>query len=344
MGNKLCVTDSEDCDLPSHLKSSFFSRIKLKWVEYFTAKALEDGKLNLELDNKDIHVSWKLYYSIFKEVKDSIEKEEYQEMRLFWHPSTLGYAMKTENMEYEEITEIIPMPDDYTDDAPSDSSEGSLKDTNEDVSNEGEQEEEESDSFLESSEKSTNTKNEPLSAGKDAGESLSAITSQDQYSAHSDLNRSANGPATERPKVTSKTKVIIKGWDPTLINPIFYGYSTSLKTKDVEMKKDQQDKVILDAETKAVKRLKETRLAQIEETETSVQAREKVRLRKIDELGKKYESSRKRRLDDYHKNQKNLPESAFRVYKASVLSLDSGIEQCIYLGFILMRVFLCVAK
>ena len=314
MGNRLAVIEIEDCEIPSFLKT-FFTRLNLKWVEYFSSKIKEQLLLGFQLNSSDTRLAWKDFFSIFAEIRNLSEKEELSNVRLSWHPATLGYAMKSVAIEYLPHEEVIAtIPDDYTEDEPSEISENPFIDetlsTTADEKNDYDQDI-----------NNNSLRGKVLSSVKERGAEEQDPSTSEEYrsqrsSAYEDSEKRQSDPSQSSSRVfqsdTNTPK--IKGWDPFICNPIFYGYAMTTSNELEKIKIENEIKSV-EAEKAAVQRVKSTRMSALTELEAGIKSREANRLKKIDEVFKRYETSKKKRQDDLNRNKKNLPEAAFKVFK-----------------------------
>jgi len=73
------------------------------------------------------------------------------------------------------------------------------------------------------------------------------------------------------------------GWDPRIINPIFFGYTKS-RTIDEIKREEEKMKQTLQAEERAIKKAEATRASLIDEFETAIKGRETARIKKMEEV------------------------------------------------------------
>lgn len=106
-----------------------------------------------------------------------------------------------------------------------------------------------------------------------------------------------------------------KEWDPTLVSPIFFGYST-LTQAEYKASMEDAKQFIKDSEHRAVEAAKMSRVSAIEELEAQCKGREAARLKKISDMEAAYNAAAAKREEELNRNKKNLPDLGFRMYKA----------------------------
>eukprot|EP01041_Mallomonas_annulata_P016118 gene16118-33828_t len=122
MGNRLTVIDIEDAQIADDVKV-FFTRIRIKWVEYFISQLKHVESINnFDVKDHETRISWKNYFKLFADVKKFMEIEDQINDRLIFHIACQGYVMTRGEYEEPRIVEIQGIPDDYTEDEASDSS------------------------------------------------------------------------------------------------------------------------------------------------------------------------------------------------------------------------------
>lgn len=291
MGNRLSFIESEECIVSNDVKS-FFSKIKVKWLEYFAQEFEKETSQKISFDNIDIRLPWKTYFRIFNNARNLIEKEEVVNERLHWHPAVDGYAMNTELL--EDFTEDPPegLPDDFTEDEESDGSDA------------------EDDTIIEGSEIVKKQSTALITSQEEDG-----VTTEDNLT----TGRSSTSAVTENnihPAIGLMKKPKNRAWDPTKVSPIFFGYG-SLKVAEIDKINEEKEKALQVAETKAINKIKNARINTLGELELGMKGRETVRLRKIDEVIAKYEITKKKKLEEFEKNKRDLPPMAFPAFKVT---------------------------
>jgi hypothetical protein len=131
-----------------------------------------------------------------------------------------------------------------------------------------------------------------------------------------------------QPSQSRKKFIPPKDWNPHLINPIYFGYSQM--TQEEHQETLLKNKIEIEkSERRAVEKAMASRSVALEEYETSIMAREKVRATKLEEMAAGYEKERQRRDLDLARNKKALPEMGFKMYRVSVnFSLSLCLSLC----------------
>lgn len=136
----------------------------------------------------------------------------------------------------------------------------------------------------------------------------------DELSDSDDGDSSSVKDAVVAPTDEAKKRKIPDHLNPSLVNPIFFGYSnltTVTKEKEVQAKKLELET----AENRAISNAKMSRSQILDGFEKSIRSQETVRLRKISDLEAKYATSEKKRNEEYERNEKELPAIAFKLFK-----------------------------
>jgi hypothetical protein len=138
---------------------------------------------------------------------------------------------------------------------------------------------------------------------------------------HDEQGETAARPA---PSASQKKFIPPKDWNPQIINPIYFGYSQMTQQEHQEtVLKNRLE--IEKSERRAVDKAMASRSIALEEYETMIVAREKVRATKLEEMTTAYDKERQRRDADLARNKKNLPEMGFKMYRVSLL-LSSAVS------------------
>jgi hypothetical protein len=281
MGSHLSTTyHSEDCSGPTK-DVSFFHTVRTKWIEYFIAKLNENTLFDLKITNTTEMLNWKDYFYFFNEIKEFSKRDNEIKKRLTWHPATIGYLMQREENVIEIPEPIKGPPDDYTED------------------------EADSDSDLSDNE-STNSSLSSHKIKENGGSLLDSHEEEEDEEAH--------------PIATTPTKqkfIPPKHWNSSIINPIYFGYS-SMTQKEHQETLENNKTEIEKSERRAVEKAMQSRLIALEEYQTSIIAKEKIRIAKLEEMEAAYEKERLRRDADLARNKKTLPEMGFKMYRVNL--------------------------
>jgi hypothetical protein len=282
MGSHLSTTGhSDDCLGPTK-DISFFQTVRTKWIEYFIAKLNENALFDLKITNTTEMLNWKDYFYYFNEIKEFSKKDNEIKKRLTWHPATIGYLMQIEE-NILEIPEPMKGPsDDYTED--------------------------EADSDLSDSESTNSSLISSSQKLNEKGGSL--VDSNDEEEEREEEDKPILSP-------TKRKFIPPKHWNSSVINPIYFGYSSmtlkehqeTLVTNQIEIEK---------SERRAVEKAMQSRLIALEEYETAITTKEKIRIAKLEEMEAAYAKERQRRDADLARNKKSLPEMGFTMYRVSL--------------------------
>lgn len=116
------------------------------------------------------------------------------------------------------------------------------------------------------------------------------------------------------------------GWDPCLVNPMFYGYKIT-RSDEVESAKARLNEDIAQAEGRAIERAMSTRSSAIGEIERANKGREAARLKKIADIEAGYKQSQAQREAELARNRVTLPADALKMFKAQWdLENDAALE------------------
>lgn len=291
MGSHLSSCDqSEDCGGPTK-DVSFFRSVRTKWVEYFIAKLNENALFDLKITSSASSssggemLSWKDYFYFFNEIKELSRRENEIKKRLPWHPATVGYLMQRE----EDVVEIPEPfrgpPDDFTED------------------------EADSDSDL-SDEESTNASSS-LSSHELTHAGGSLVDSHDREEEEEEEKKLTT------PWASKKKFIPPKHWNSSIISPIYFGYSSMTLQEHQETLVNNQHE-IEKSERRAVEKAMQSRLVALQEYETSITAKEKIRIAKLEEMEAAYAKQREQRDADLARKKKSLPEMGFTMYRVTL--------------------------
>lgn len=103
-------------------------------------------------------------------------------------------------------------------------------------------------------------------------------------------------------------------WDPRLTNPIFFGYQ-SISVLEHEKKTRDELEERKKAEIRAVEKAKSMRLDIIENFSKVTKGQANERMKKIEELERRYTAQRTKREEDFARNKRDLPSGAFKIFK-----------------------------
>ena len=304
MGNRLIVsTPIREAKGPSDRTTEFFKGVRVKWLDYFVSELkVRLGKStsdHLDLNDKTVVLKWKDYFSIFSSIQEQVDIERKTELKSSWHPASLGYVMeKDESYVYTPMLPPPPpsFPEGFTDDETSD---------------------------ISGSDSETDTPGKR----KSKSEVGAALSKADERKKHEE---SANNVGQ------TVIRDLPDGWDPTLVNPMFYGYKHT-RSADIESAKAALDADIAQAEARAIERAMRTRSTAIGDVEKANKGRELARLKKIADVESVYkvrlyyqtsassfltdaclrnkENQAKREME-LIKNRAALPPDAFQTFKA----------------------------
>ena len=320
MGNALIFKEWQE--LPGPKGVDFFKTLQFRWVLLFFDKVKASGLREFSLEEAQRQrLSWRVYFQVFSEIKEEMERDEDRKYRAIWHPSTTGFIMRPGALpDFEplpRVKRVKGIPEDFTDDDASDESEeeedeegeggekadaGSEDEPDEEAAADGDEEENdgqvEEKSYSPSDKESGKGKKEP--AGRPARRK-SWIKAEQQ-------------PKEQEETPTEEGGRVRKKWDPATRSPIFFGYhDTTTAMRDAE-KLDIETKNI-DAEQRAVARARDTRSSLLDNVQKVCEAQAKEREDKIREIENKYKAATARREKELNEKKKELPETAFKVFK-----------------------------
>lgn len=336
MGNALIFKDYADPPGPGK-GMEFFRGLKMKTVELFFKLIRESGTdLNLKLvENKISILSWRDYSRIFQQVREVLERDLEEHKRTIWHPATRGFVMRPGALpplrdppggaEYDEYG--VRIPTDHTDDDASDT-------------------EEETDSEAEKSGSGSDDEDGNKKPRPDKQSSPdSDISDDEEGSVKSKKSKSSKASKAERRKNRTKRDLQWvpdgvelkrkerrrdktrddddddvppdqrrKKWDSSLLSPIYFGYHHTT-TQDVRDEIQAELTMNEAAEKRAITRAQDARSSMLIEASETAKKQEEQRLKKLDEIDRRYTAASARREDELSKNRKDLPESAFETFK-----------------------------
>lgn len=283
MGNSLVLTDFRDCDGPGP-SVEFFQSIRLKQLKHFMSKIEQKMLRDFDIDDFSETLSWREYFSLFSEIKEKMDEDSVSQQRLQWHSSCMGYEMqrKEDVFEVPPPEEVKGVADDYTDD---------------DASEDGDADDE------------TGTDNG--GGGGDAEGGSNPSESQASESVSSKSSSSAVTNSTTTASVIVPRRV---GWNPSVISPVFFGYSTYTTAERMQEVAESKAKTKI-AEDRAVAKAKLSRHAILDGYEKAVQNQARIRELKIKELEAKYQTAQARRDENFKQNQRDLSAVAFKMFQ-----------------------------
>lgn len=299
----------------------FFKSLSIESIEYFFEKlAIDTGsKCHFREPNgkPDVMLTWKDYYRIFSSMKDNIAAEKIRKERESWNIATRGYMMEktpeSEDIYIEEPVVVTPVkegiPDDHTDDEASDLDEDS--DGENDAADAAPQEESKTAEASVDNDGKDSTKKEPVQ--EESKKSNTDDGSVKESTEEKDVSEgSSKDEELSAPKVPKKRLPINK--DPSLVSPIFFGYS-KLKVADHEASKQKELEAVKIRESRAVESARRAREVGIEDIEKNQKNQAASRLKKMEELKAKYEYQQDARNGKLETNQRELPEGPFKLFK-----------------------------
>ena len=324
MGNALIYQDYEDPPGPGK-GLDFFQSLNMKTVELFF-RLIRDSGTDMELklvENQVSVLTWRNYSRIFSQVREVLEADAEDLKRLIWHPATNGYVMRPGLLpplrdgppppDYDEIGAHIPA--DFTDDDASDTEEESDSDAEK---GELEDDDDKSNPDKESTEEidgdgisKKDKKSKKGSVKKDASDRIKRDASWVPDEVPLKRKQRHVGGKTDDSRDGGEQR---KSWDPKLVSPIFFGYHHTT-TKDVRKEKNDELTKNQAAESRAIASAQNARASVLSVASDNAKKMADTRLKKIDEIERRYAAATARREDELSKNRKDLPQEAFAIFK-----------------------------
>ena len=103
-------------------------------------------------------------------------------------------------------------------------------------------------------------------------------------------------------------------WNPKLLSPIFFGYH-HVTTVMEKAEKDAKANTNEAAEKRAIVRAQEARASMLSEATEMSKKQSDTRLKKLEDIERRYNAATSRREDELTKNKRDLPESGFLTFK-----------------------------
>jgi len=336
MGNALIFKDYQDPPGPGK-GMEFFRGLKMKTVELFFNLIRDSGtNLNLKLtDNKISILSWRDYSRIFQQVRDVLERDQEEHKRTIWHPATKGFVMRPGALpplqdppgepEYDEYG--VRIPADFTDDDASDTEPETDSEAEKSGSEAGDEDgnkmpapdkKSSPDSDLSDEDEDRIAKSKKSKKGKKNKDSPNKVKRNAQW-VPDGVELKKKERKVDKVREDSDDDVPPgerrKKWDSRLLSPIFFGYhhTTAQDLLDEENKELSSNEA---AEQRAIKRAQDARSSLLIEASETAKKQEESRLKKLDEIDRRYTAASARREDELTKNRKDLPDSAFATFKS----------------------------
>jgi hypothetical protein len=303
MGNRLSLVEEHEVDEVA-AELSYFKDIKTDRVQYFyeqiASQRLSDFGLEHQLDS----LCWSDYFKHMVEIAEHGAMYGEAEARRAYHPATLGLLLTPIERAPLPTTPKKGIPDDFTEDEPSDD------DSDEDSSDE------------ESEAAGGNGKG---NSGKGSG------------SGKASKPVSSSAPAPPPAPAARLTP----NWDPAITSPIFFGVATSSYPAHAARIAEQKEEDMAE-ERRIVEKTFQIRKVALEDFEKSHFAREAARQSKIEALVAAYALADEGRERERERSENTLPPAGLRRYVCMYICMYVYICTYICMYILYIHIYVCI--